>query len=58
MKNGQTPLKGEIFKNPSLANTYKLIAQSYGNEFYKGEIAQKIVRFLNNQGGLHEMSDF
>ena len=58
MKNGQTPLKGEIFKNPSLANTYKLIAQSYGNEFYKGEIAQKIVRFLNNQGGLHEVSDF
>ena len=58
MKNGQTPLKGEIFKNPSLANTYQLIAESYGKAFYEGEIAQKIIKFLNKQGGLHEMSDF
>ena len=58
MKNGQTPLKGEIFKNPSLANTYQLIAESYGKAFYEGEIAQKIIKFLNKQGGVHEMSDF
>ena len=61
MPDGKIPSKGEIFKNPNLANTYKKIASSYGEDFYKGTIANEIVNFINNQGGyfsLEDLSDF
>lgn len=37
--NGKAPIKGEIFKNPDLANTFKIIAKGGRDAFYKGEIA-------------------
>ena len=52
MVNGKTPSKGEIFKNTDLANTYKLVATSYGDDFYNGSIANKITSFIQSQGGL------
>ena len=61
MPDGKIPSKGEIFKNPNLAITYKKIASSYGEDFYKGTIANEIVNFINNQGGyfsLEDLSDF
>ena len=61
MPHGKIPSKGEIFKNPNLASTYKKIASSYGEDFYKGTIANEIVNFINNQGGyfsLEDLSDF
>ena len=61
MPDGKIPSKGEIFKNPNLASTYKKIASSYGEDFYKGTIANEIVNFINNQGGyfsLEDLSDF
>ena len=61
MPDGKIPSKGEIFKNPNLASTYKKIASSYGEDFYKGTIAKEIVNFINNQGGyfsLEDLSDF
>ncbi|MHA1798071.1 MAG: gamma-glutamyltransferase, partial [Candidatus Helarchaeota archaeon] len=42
--NGKAPLPGSLFKNPSQANTLELIANSEGEEFYKGKIAKKIVK--------------
>ncbi len=61
MPDGKIPSKGEIFKNPNLASTYKKIASSYGEDFYKGTIANEIVNFINIQGGyfsLEDLSDF
>ena len=57
MPNGKIPSKGEIFKNPYLARTYKKIAQSYGEDFYKGNLAIEIVSFINNQGGYFSLED-
>ena len=57
MKNGATPKKGEIFKNTALANTYKQIANTYGEAFYKGDIAENIATFIQEQGGLLSVED-
>ena len=42
MPGGKSPEKGEIFKNPALANTLEKIAKGGRDEFYKGSIAQTI----------------
>ena len=57
MPTGETPKKGDIFKNPQLASTYKKIANSGGKDFYDGEIAEEIVRFINEQGGYFSIND-
>src|SRR3954469_13418514 len=36
----RAPVAGELFKNPYLANSYKLIANSGRDAYYKGEIAE------------------
>nr|WP_246222884.1 gamma-glutamyltransferase [Draconibacterium halophilum] len=58
MPNGKAPKKGEVFKNPYLANTLKLIAEQGRDVFYKGEIAEKIVDYVREQGGFLSMKDF
>ena len=57
MPNGKTPTKGEIFKNPLLAKSYKQVAKSYGEDFYSGDIAESIVSFIKSQGGYLELED-
>ncbi len=57
MPEGKAPAKGEIFKNPYLANTLRLIAKQGRDVFYKGEIAQKIVDYVRGQGGFLSMRD-
>ncbi|PIP78514.1 MAG: gamma-glutamyltransferase [Gammaproteobacteria bacterium CG22_combo_CG10-13_8_21_14_all_40_8] len=49
--NGQAPQKGQIFKNPDLANTLSLIASFGRDAFYKGEIAKKIDNFMKKNNG-------
>ncbi len=57
MPDGRMPAKGEIFKNPDLANTYEKIAQGGRDAFYKGEIARTIARYMNEQGGFLSYED-
>lgn len=54
---GKAPLKGEIFKNPYLAHTYRQISVKGRDVFYKGEIAQVIVEYVRAQGGFLSMKD-
>src|ERR1700746_3389921 len=55
---GRTPAKGDIFKNPSLANTLRLIGEKGRDAFYKGEIADKIDAFMRANGGFLRKADF
>ena len=48
---GHSPAKGEIFKNPFLANTLEKISQQGRDAFYRGEIADVIDEFMKSQGG-------
>ena len=58
MPNGKAPAKGEVFKNPFLAETLELIGKEGRDVFYKGEIAEKIVAYVREQGGFLSMRDF
>jgi len=57
MPNGEALKKGNIFKNPDLANTYEKIATGGRDAFYKGEIATVIANFLQAQGGVLTKKD-
>jgi gamma-glutamyltranspeptidase / glutathione hydrolase len=58
MPGGMAPGKGEIFKNPYLAATLELIARQGRDVFYKGEIAKRIVAYIQDQGGFLSLRDF
>ena len=55
--NGRTPKKGQLFKNPDLANTLKIIAKQGRKGFYEGEIAETISQFIIDQGGFLSYED-
>jgi gamma-glutamyltranspeptidase / glutathione hydrolase len=55
---GRTPAKGEIFKNPALAKTLRLIGEKGRDVFYKGEIAERIDKFMRENGGFLRKADF
>ena len=57
MPNGHAPAKGEIFKNPALANTFEKLANGGRDEFYKGSIAKTIDKFFKEQGGFLSYED-
>ena len=54
---GKVPAKGEIFKNPLLANTLEKIVKGGRNEFYRGSIARDIDAFMKKQGGFLSFDD-
>jgi len=57
MPDGKSPEKGEIFKNPLLANTLDKIVKGGRNEFYRGSIAKTIDAFMKQQGGFLSYDD-
>lgn len=57
MPGGKAPEKGDVFRNPALANTYRLLAEKGREEFYKGGIARVIDRFIREQGGFLSYED-
>src|SRR6476660_3794794 len=54
----RTPAKGDIFKNPDLAKTLRLIGEKGRDAFYKGEIADRIDAFMRANGGFLRKTDF
>ena len=54
---GKVPELGAVFSNPDIAKTLRLIAEKGRDAFYKGEIAQAIVRTSATFGGTMELQD-
>jgi gamma-glutamyltranspeptidase / glutathione hydrolase len=48
---GQAPREGEVFRNPDLARTYRMIAEGGRDAFYDGPIADTIERYFQRIGG-------
>jgi len=57
MPNGRAPAKGEIFRNPLLANTLSAIAEGGRDAFYKGDIARRIEKYMKANGGYLTAAD-
>lgn len=55
---GRPPRAGEIFKNPDLAHTLRAIAKGGRDAFYRGSIADAIVSYSHEVGGLFARKDF
>lgn len=54
---GRTPKTGEIFANPDLGRTYRMIAEGGRNAFYDGAIADHIERYFRRIGGWMTRAD-
>jgi gamma-glutamyltranspeptidase/glutathione hydrolase len=55
--NGRAPRPGEIFKNPKLASTLKVLAREGVEAFYEGQIAEQLVKASEARGGLLTRGD-
>lgn len=56
--NGHIPGKGEMFRNPQLAATYRKLAKGGRDVFYRGEIAHKVDKYFRENGGYLRLEDF
>jgi gamma-glutamyltranspeptidase/glutathione hydrolase len=58
MPGGRAPREGELFRNPALARTLRLIAENGADAYYRGPIAEEIVRYSAAHGGFFALEDF
>lgn len=54
---GRAPRKGEIWRNPHLANTLARIAGGGRDAFYRGPMAQTIADYIQAEGGFLSVQD-
>ena len=55
---GRGPARGELFRNPDVANTLTAIAQGGRDAFYKGSIARRVDEFCRRVGCFLRYEDF
>ena len=55
---GRTPVEGDLLVNRDLAESLRRIGTGGAEEFYKGDLSRKMVKALNNAGGLFTNEDF
>ena len=55
--NGEAIKENSIFKRPDLAKTFRNISKKGKNGFYKGEVAENIIKAMNANGGLFSKED-
>ena len=57
-RDGKAIKQNSIFRRPDLAKTFKIISKQGRDGFYKGEVAENILKAMNVNGGLFSMKDF
>ncbi len=57
MPNGRVPQAGEIFRSEAHARTLELIAETEGEAFYRGVIAERIAAHAQANGGALTLAD-
>jgi gamma-glutamyltranspeptidase/glutathione hydrolase len=57
LPNGEPMKVGQIFRNPDLAKTYTRIAELGRDGFYKGPVADAVVRLMQEEKGLLAADD-
>ena len=55
MPGGRAPREGEIFRNPALAKTLRAVAKGGRDAYYKGAIAQELVKYSQANGGFFSL---
>jgi gamma-glutamyltranspeptidase/glutathione hydrolase len=58
MQGGVRPRLGDVFKNPALGESLRQVAAKGRDGYYKGKMAENLVKFLQAQGGAHTLEDF
>src|SRR4051812_30713461 len=58
LPDGEAPRVGAVFRNPDLARSLALIARGGRDAFYRGPIADAIVAYSEQAGGLFAGKDF
>jgi gamma-glutamyltranspeptidase/glutathione hydrolase len=54
----RAPRAGDVFRNPDLAHSFRLLAEHGRDAFYKGPIAEAIVAYSDRHDGFLTMKDF
>jgi gamma-glutamyltranspeptidase / glutathione hydrolase len=57
LRNGRAPKTGEIFRNPTLAETFRTLGRAGPKGFYEGRIAEAIVDVIQSLGGEITLED-
>ena len=57
-RDGKAIKQNSIFRRPDLAKTFKIISKQGRDGFYKGEVAENILKAMNINGGLFSIKDF
>lgn len=57
MPSGQAPRPGEVFRNPDLARTFRLVAEGGPQAFYTGPLAERIVARAQAAGSVLTLAD-
>lgn len=53
----RSPLPGDVFKNPTLAQTFRTLASEGKKGFYEGRIANEIIKVIQDLGGYLTLDD-
>ncbi len=56
--NQKAPAEGDVFKNPRLAEVYRLVAENGRDGFYRGPVAEAIAAYSQKNGGYLSLEDF
>jgi len=54
---GRAPAVGEVFRCPAMAATLRRIADSHGEDFYRGRVARRMAEFLRQGGSALDEED-